>query len=59
MLEGASQILQTYKPTMNICLNHRTEDQYNIPTLIYNINSNYSFYYFIEGEIHSKFVLCK
>lgn len=59
MLNGAKQILKNYKPVLNICLNHKINDQYTIPSLIYSLNENYSFYYFIEGVTQSKFVLCK
>ena len=58
MLNGAAHILKDYKPILNICLNHRFEDQYTIPALIESINSNYKFYNIYEGTALSKFVLC-
>ena len=58
MLNGASHILKDHKPALNICLNHRFEDQYTIPALIESINPNYKFYNIYEGTASSKFVLC-
>jgi hypothetical protein len=59
MLEGASNIIKEKQPVLSICLNHREMDQYTIPSFIYQLNSDYSFYYILEGVAQSKFVLCK
>lgn len=59
MLDGASNILKTYQPKLNICLNHRIEDRYELPNYIYTLNPNYSFSYSMEGVPQSCFVLCE
>jgi hypothetical protein len=59
MLKGASKILFNNKPILNICLNHRQTDPYDIINLINSINNKYQYYIFYEGDIQSKFVLCK
>lgn len=59
MLNGAKTILSTYKPIMHIALNHRDEDQFKVPNLIYQLNNNYQFFKILEGDINSQFILCK
>lgn len=59
MLQGAKNIIQQYKPTLNICLNHRDLDNCQISNFINDLNPNYNFSYFYEGEVQSQFVLCK
>ena len=53
MLQGAKNIIRQYKPILNICLNHRDLDNYQISNFIYDLNPNYNFSYFYEGEVQS------
>ena len=59
MLQGGKSIISQYKPILNICLNHKEIDQFLLPSFIYTLNNQYQFFYLKEGDIRSKFVLCK
>lgn len=43
-LEGAAQIITEYKPKLAICLYHKIEDMWVLPTLIKSYNPDYKFY---------------
>lgn len=43
-LLGARDMIARYKPKLAVCIYHKPEDIYEIPRLIYELNSEYTFY---------------
>ncbi len=50
-IEGASNIILKYKPILAICIYHKAEDWYKIPTKVLNIHKDYKIYirHYMEG----------
>lgn len=56
-LKGAELIIQRYKPTLAICLYHRSSDLWDIPSLIDSIFPGYEFYLRVHGNMGLETVL--
>ena len=50
MLQGASELIKNNSPTIAICLYHKRDDFWQIPSYIASLNPNYKFWFRCEAE---------
>ena len=50
MLRGATRIIKKHSPTIAICLYHKKDDFWEIPSFIHSLNPKYKFWFRCEAE---------